>query len=573
MPPGRHGGQHLGHVGVDRLLAGGQGDRHPVVAVARRSAGRRPGTRRSAGSDSPRRWARASRSHRSRTRLEVGRNRRSKSRLRVHGADHGVQLDRLQAERPLAAQPERGDHLVERQDQVDVVGLAGAAAGPAGPAPGGGGRAGSRSRRRPGGTRSQRGTPVALGVRFGAGRPASMSSRCQPVTLRTTVRPSRWPPAAAPCRDATCPCSSTGGAQRGDQRGAARRTRGAPGRRRRPTPGGGAWVSSTSTPRPSRSRRHRARPRSAPGARGPAAARCTGSGRAVAQAAAEPGHPQPGHVDDPAVGVDRAVRPRAAGRQPGPQRQPGPATGGSRTGRDHGCRARRPAARRARSSGSPGSRTGRSPQARIRSAPRAGREIGATGPRRPRRRRRGREPPDDRMLPGLAARRLQRGASLPHVEAALAQRRPPPGRSRPAAPRSPPAGGLTSSRWQAIRSSVEVGAAERPQPLLLGRAAPVRVSMVSSSAPEPAQSARQPLDRLGCGRARAAPSASPRYRGTRRRCQHGVPGGGREQDHQRPARPAMGIHCSVSAGRGRASGHVAGWAVRADARPARDRPG
>ena len=45
---------------------------------------------------------------------------------------------------------------------------------------------------------------------------------------------------------------------------------------------------------------------------------------AVAQAPAEPGHPQPGHVDHPAVGVDGAGRPRRPGGQPGPHRQPSP---------------------------------------------------------------------------------------------------------------------------------------------------------------------------------------------------------------------------------------------------------
>ena len=45
---------------------------------------------------------------------------------------------------------------------------------------------------------------------------------------------------------------------------------------------------------------------------------------AVAQAPAEPGHPQAGHVDDPAVGVDGAVRPGRPGGKAGLQRQPGP---------------------------------------------------------------------------------------------------------------------------------------------------------------------------------------------------------------------------------------------------------
>ena len=69
---------------------------------------------------------------------------------------------------------------------------------------------------------------------------------------------------------------------------------------------------------------------------------------AIAQAPAEPADPQPGHVDDPAVGVDRPVRPRRPGGQPGPQRQPAPGSSGSRTGRGRGCPARRPAAHRGR---------------------------------------------------------------------------------------------------------------------------------------------------------------------------------------------------------------------------------
>ena len=42
----------------------------------------------------------------------------------VDRADDRVEVDRLQAETTLAAPPERLDHLVEGQDQADVVGLA-----------------------------------------------------------------------------------------------------------------------------------------------------------------------------------------------------------------------------------------------------------------------------------------------------------------------------------------------------------------------------------------------------------------------------------------------------------------
>src|SRR5215469_8778239 len=45
---------------------------------------------------------------------------------------------------------------------------------------------------------------------------------------------------------------------------------------------------------------------------------------AVAAGAAEPADAQPGHVNHPLLRADRALGPRWPGRQPGPQRQPGP---------------------------------------------------------------------------------------------------------------------------------------------------------------------------------------------------------------------------------------------------------
>jgi hypothetical protein len=48
---------------------------------------------------------------------------------------------------------------------------------------------------------------------------------------------------------------------------------------------------------------------------------------AVAAAAAQPGQAQPGRVHDALLGADGALRPRRRGRQPGPQRQPGPRGG------------------------------------------------------------------------------------------------------------------------------------------------------------------------------------------------------------------------------------------------------
>ena len=50
----------------------------------------------------------------------------------VDGADDRVEIDRPQAEAALAAAPERLDHLVEGEDEVDVVGLAPQPGGEAG---------------------------------------------------------------------------------------------------------------------------------------------------------------------------------------------------------------------------------------------------------------------------------------------------------------------------------------------------------------------------------------------------------------------------------------------------------
>ena len=50
----------------------------------------------------------------------------------VDSADDRVEVDRLQPEPPLAATAERLDHLVEGQDQVDIVGLAPQPGGQAG---------------------------------------------------------------------------------------------------------------------------------------------------------------------------------------------------------------------------------------------------------------------------------------------------------------------------------------------------------------------------------------------------------------------------------------------------------
>ena len=131
-----------------------------------------------------------------------------------------------------------------------------------------------------------------------------------------------------------------------------------------PTPRGGACVRSMST---CGSRRAAAQPgpEGQPAGRGgPAAGRCTGSGRGCT-GGSRPGRRmrRPSDVHHLAVSADRAVGPRRPGRQPGPQRSGRPGDAGSRTGRGRGCRARRPAARRARFIRQPRYSNGRSPQA------------------------------------------------------------------------------------------------------------------------------------------------------------------------------------------------------------------
>ncbi len=118
--PGGHGGEDLRHVGVDRLLPHGQRDRDPVMPVEhevqvadavhvdgrdRLTAALGQGQPLPALPDPARGGPEPA--------VEVPGG--------VHGAHHGVQLDHLQAQLALAGHPERGDDLVERQDEVDVV--------------------------------------------------------------------------------------------------------------------------------------------------------------------------------------------------------------------------------------------------------------------------------------------------------------------------------------------------------------------------------------------------------------------------------------------------------------------
>ncbi len=117
---GRKLGQHFSHVGLDRCGAGGYGDRDPVMAVNHKvhvadavhldrrdrlaaPLGEReplpPFPHPPAGGPEPA--------------VEVTAG--------VDGADDRVQPDGPQAEPPLAAHPQGGDDLVERQDEADVV--------------------------------------------------------------------------------------------------------------------------------------------------------------------------------------------------------------------------------------------------------------------------------------------------------------------------------------------------------------------------------------------------------------------------------------------------------------------
>ena len=118
--PGGHGGEDLGHVGVDRLLPHGQRDRHPVMPVgdevqvtdAVHVDGRdRLTAALGQGQPLPALPDPAGGGPEPAVEVPGG----------VHGAHHGVELDHLQAQLALAGHPERGHDLVERQDEVDVV--------------------------------------------------------------------------------------------------------------------------------------------------------------------------------------------------------------------------------------------------------------------------------------------------------------------------------------------------------------------------------------------------------------------------------------------------------------------
>jgi hypothetical protein len=120
---GRHGGEYLGHVGVDDLLAGRGGYRHPVVAVADE-------VQAADAVDLDRRDRRAA-PLRQRQLLPpgpdpVGGGPEAAVEFvpRVDRADDRVQRYRLQSQLPLAAPAERAGDLVERHEAVAVTALA-----------------------------------------------------------------------------------------------------------------------------------------------------------------------------------------------------------------------------------------------------------------------------------------------------------------------------------------------------------------------------------------------------------------------------------------------------------------
>src|SRR5580704_16141620 len=124
---GRHGGEHLGHVGVHLPLAGGGGDRHPVMAVAhemlvadpvdldRRNRLTAPLGQRQPFPPVPRPTGRGPEPA-----VEVA--------PRVDRADDRVHRYRLQPQPPLAAPAERADDLVKRHDTAAVTAPAAQAA-------------------------------------------------------------------------------------------------------------------------------------------------------------------------------------------------------------------------------------------------------------------------------------------------------------------------------------------------------------------------------------------------------------------------------------------------------------
>ena len=120
---GRHGCEHLDHVGVDYLLAGRNGCGHPVMAVDYEVQGRPGGTPRSAGS--AHRGAAPAPGAPSGTAPAGGGPEAAVEIVpRVDRADDRVQPYRLQAQVAFAALAQCAEDLVERQDAVDVTGLA-----------------------------------------------------------------------------------------------------------------------------------------------------------------------------------------------------------------------------------------------------------------------------------------------------------------------------------------------------------------------------------------------------------------------------------------------------------------
>ena len=342
------------------------------------------------GIGSPRRWARASRSHRSLTRADVGRNRRSKSRVEstvptIESSGMVCRPSRRSPRMPSAATTSSNGRIrltssgPRRSRWASLASTC------------------RRRMRRKSFSTSARGKPVSraiavTGEKFAEGAagldleqvppghvadhgaPQRAAVHAAPPFLAAAPYGCTWPCSrAAGCSPATRPCSALnprcgGSSPSPDGRAAGR------GSAARPPPGRPAAAATWpcgAAPRPA----------------APAAGRCTGwarrcsaGSRRARPAAARP-RPPPGRRRSPrrpATAPAPACRPAASGP---------PGMTGTRTGRGRGCRARTPAGRPARSSASPGSRTAgrRRPGSGRPRAPRPGRPPARHRPRRTRR--------------------------------------------------------------------------------------------------------------------------------------------------------------------------------------------
>jgi hypothetical protein len=118
---GAHPGAHLDHAGVDVVEAQRAGHRHAMVAVAHEvhlahavdvDGGKRISATHRAGDALP------PRAHLARGGAEGS----IEASRTIDGPDDGVEGDDLLAEVALAGAPQRGHHLLEGQDQMEVPG-------------------------------------------------------------------------------------------------------------------------------------------------------------------------------------------------------------------------------------------------------------------------------------------------------------------------------------------------------------------------------------------------------------------------------------------------------------------